>query len=356
MPRCRCRIAPASTRRCTRYRPASRCCPTCRRRDRQLLGATTRAGQRRARSPTSRSCVVNSSRSPPPASCGRTTISATGSRRSTYRFAVRAASTKVRSTSTPPASGFPPPGDEDRIANGSIVDAADRACPIASDSLTQEATRQSRPNRRAARRPVSRPAGAPRSPQRLHDARRRGALRPDHRQEGQRSHPGTLRRSPRTPEEMARLSPDEILGYIRRSVSPRPRRGTCRRWPTRSSMPAARSFPTGTSSKVSPGVGHKTAGVVMAGAFGVPAFPVDTHIHRLAHRWGLSERQERRADRTRPEGGVPRRHVGRRHLQIIYFGREYCPAKQHDLTGCPICSWAATKKRIAAEARRRPQA
>ena len=93
------------------------------------------------------------------------------------------------------------------------------------------------------------------------------------------------------------------------------------------------------------GVGHKTASVVMAQAFGVPAFPVDTHIHRLAARWGLSNGTT--VERT--EGDLkavfPRDTWIRRHLQIIYFGREYCPARGHDLTTCPICSWAATKKR-----------
>ena len=98
------------------------------------------------------------------------------------------------------------------------------------------------------------------------------------------------------------------------------------------------------------GVGHKTASVVMAQAFGVPAFPVDTHIHRLAARWGLSngttvERTERDLKAV-----FPRERWNDRHLQIIFFGREHCPARGHDLTACPICSFAATKKRIAAEA------
>ena len=102
-----------------------------------------------------------------------------------------------------------------------------------------------------------------------------------------------------------------------------------------------------------PGVGHKTASVVVAQAFGIPAFPVDTHIHRLAARWGLSDgsnvvRTERDLKRTFPE---PRWND--LHLQIIMFGREHCPARWHDLSTCPICGWAATKKRIAEEARRR---
>lgn len=105
-----------------------------------------------------------------------------------------------------------------------------------------------------------------------------------------------------------------------------------------------------------PGVGHKTASVVMSQAFGVPAFPVDTHIHRLAARWRLSngttvERTE--ADLVQL---FPRDTWNRRHLQIIYFGREHCPARGHDLTQCPICSWAASKQRIRAEARDRRSA
>ena len=101
-----------------------------------------------------------------------------------------------------------------------------------------------------------------------------------------------------------------------------------------------------------PGVGHKTAGVVLAQAFGIPAFPIDTHIHRLAARWGLSngttvERTERDLKAV-----FPKHLWNKLHLQIIFFGREYCPARHHDLTTCPICSWTATKKRIAEEARR----
>ncbi|MEO1576488.1 MAG: endonuclease III [Pseudomonadota bacterium] len=100
-----------------------------------------------------------------------------------------------------------------------------------------------------------------------------------------------------------------------------------------------------------PGVGHKTASVVMAQAFGVPAFPVDTHIHRLASRWGLSK--ARNVDQTERDlkALFPRESWNALHLQIIFFGREYCPARGHDLSQCPICAWAATKKRIAEEAR-----
>ncbi len=87
-----------------------------------------------------------------------------------------------------------------------------------------------------------------------------------------------------------------------------------------------------------PGVGHKTASVVMSQAFGVPAFPVDTHIHRLAQRWELTsgknvEQTEKDLKRLFPE-----KIWNKLHLQIIFFGREYCPARGHIKDHCPICS------------------
>lgn len=100
-----------------------------------------------------------------------------------------------------------------------------------------------------------------------------------------------------------------------------------------------------------PGVGHKTAGVVMAQAFGVPAFPIDTHIHRLAARWGLSNGSNVERTERDLKAIFPKEHWNDLHLQIIFFGREHCPARWHDLSTCPICSWAATKKRIEEERR-----
>ena len=93
-----------------------------------------------------------------------------------------------------------------------------------------------------------------------------------------------------------------------------------------------------------PGVGHKTASVVMSQAFGVPAFPVDTHIHRLAYRWGLStgknvERTEKDLKKL-----FPKEKWNKLHLQIIFFGREYCPARGHDPNACPICSVYGRKR------------
>tara|TARA_B100000900_G_scaffold377737_1_gene361419 strand:- start:187 stop:858 length:672 start_codon:yes stop_codon:yes gene_type:complete len=100
-----------------------------------------------------------------------------------------------------------------------------------------------------------------------------------------------------------------------------------------------------------PGVGHKTAGVVMAQAFGVPAFPIDTHIHRLAARWGLSNGSNVERTERDLKAIFPKERWNDLHLQIIFFGREHCPARWHDLSSCPICSWAATKKRIEEERR-----
>jgi endonuclease-3 len=100
-----------------------------------------------------------------------------------------------------------------------------------------------------------------------------------------------------------------------------------------------------------PGVGHKTAGIVMSHAFKQPAFPVDTHIHRLAARWGLSDGSSVEQTERDLKALFPEQDWERLHLQIIYFGREHCPALRHDLSACPICSWAAPKSRAAAEKR-----
>ena len=89
-----------------------------------------------------------------------------------------------------------------------------------------------------------------------------------------------------------------------------------------------------------PGVGHKTASVVMAQAFGVPAFPVDTHIFRLARRWKLSRGKNVEKVEASLKRIFPREDWNKLHLQIIFFGREYCPARGHDPQQCPICSWA----------------
>jgi endonuclease-3 len=95
-----------------------------------------------------------------------------------------------------------------------------------------------------------------------------------------------------------------------------------------------------------PGVGHKTASVVMSQAFDVPAFPVDTHIHRLAYRWGLSDGKNVAKTERDLKAVFPEEKWNKLHLQIIFFGREYCPARGHDPLKCPICSQYGIKARM----------
>ena len=87
-----------------------------------------------------------------------------------------------------------------------------------------------------------------------------------------------------------------------------------------------------------PGVGHKTASVVMSQAFHKPAFPVDTHIHRCAHRWGLSKGKTVEQTEADLKRRFPKSTWNKLHLQIIYFARAYCPARGHREDQCPICS------------------
>jgi endonuclease III len=89
-----------------------------------------------------------------------------------------------------------------------------------------------------------------------------------------------------------------------------------------------------------PGVGHKTASVVMSQAFHEPAFPVDTHIHRCAKRWGLSSGKSVKQTEIDLKKLFPKKLWNRLHLQIIYFAREYCQARGHSEADCPICCWS----------------
>ncbi len=93
------------------------------------------------------------------------------------------------------------------------------------------------------------------------------------------------------------------------------------------------------------GVGHKTASVVMAQAFGVPAFPVDTHIHRLAQRWGLTSGKNVKQTETDLKSLFPEEHWNRLHLQIIFYGREFCTARGCDGTKCELCQTCYPKRR-----------
>ena len=156
-----------------------------------------------------------------------------------------------------------------------------------------------------------------------------------------------------TPAEMVELSVDEIREIIKPcGLSPQKAKAIHELSEILLEEHGGRVPDTFEALEALPGVGHKTASVVMAQAFGHPAFPVDTHIHRLASRWGLSQAKNVTQTERDLKKLFPRESWNTLHLQIIYFGREHCPALRHDLASCPICSFAATKKRIAAEAKR----
>lgn len=95
-----------------------------------------------------------------------------------------------------------------------------------------------------------------------------------------------------------------------------------------------------------PGVGHKTASVVMSQGFGIPAFPVDTHIHRCAKRWGLTSGKDVKQTEADLKQLFPKKIWNKLHLQIIYFAREFCPARGHEPSVCPICSLILSPKII----------
>ncbi len=155
-----------------------------------------------------------------------------------------------------------------------------------------------------------------------------------------------------TPEKMSALGSERILELIREiGLAPTKARNL---WTAANQIIDAGGeiIPTFEFLESLAGVGHKTASVVMAQGFGVPAFPVDTHIHRLAARWGLSDGTTVERTERDLKAVFPRDTWNARHLQIIYFGREHCPALRHDLAACPICGWAATKKRIREESMR----
>jgi endonuclease-3 len=153
--------------------------------------------------------------------------------------------------------------------------------------------------------------------------------------------PALFRRAP-DPFKMSQLAPEEILSII----------SSCGLAPTKAKNIHALSrilveryqgvVPASFEELESfPGVGHKTASVVMSHAFQVPAFPVDTHIHRLATRWGLSDGSSVEKTEADLKRLFPKKRWELLHLQIIYFGRKYCPARNHDPLQCPICSVCA---------------
>lgn len=152
-----------------------------------------------------------------------------------------------------------------------------------------------------------------------------------------------------TPLAMSKLSQDEILALVR----------TINFAPTKAKNILALSKKlvdehdgvvprTFEELEALPGIGHKSASVVMSQAFGLPAFPVDTHIHRLAERWGLSDGTSVEQTEKDLKALFPESTWREMHVAIILFGREHCPALRHDDAACPICSWAADPKLVAA--------
>ena len=141
-----------------------------------------------------------------------------------------------------------------------------------------------------------------------------------------------------TPEEMIKLSVEEIKAIIRPcGLSPMKSKGIHGLSKILLEQHDGKVPQSFAALEALPAVGHKTASVVMAQAFGVPAFPVDTHIHRLAYRWcltnGKSVKQTEKDLKRLFDDSI----WNKLHLQIIFFGREYCPAQRHDPLQCPIC-------------------
>lgn len=141
-----------------------------------------------------------------------------------------------------------------------------------------------------------------------------------------------------TPEKMAQLTPQEIQEIIRPcGLSPAKSKAI---WQLSHDLLVhynGRVPESFTELEELPGIGHKSASVVMAQAFHIPAFPVDTHIFRCARRWGLSKGHTVTLVERDLKRLFPKRNWIKRHLQIIYFARQYCPARGHHPQDCPIC-------------------
>ncbi len=159
-----------------------------------------------------------------------------------------------------------------------------------------------------------------------------------------------------TPQQMAALPVEEIHALIRTcGLAPQKARalsGLSRQLLEQHEGHVPRSLE---DLEELPGVGHKTAQVVMAQSFGVPSFPVDTHIHRLAHRWGLSSGKSVTQTERDLKALFPPETWNRLHLQIIYFGREYCTARGCDGTRCPLCAEFTPRHRVQAQKVRLPK-
>lgn len=140
------------------------------------------------------------------------------------------------------------------------------------------------------------------------------------------------------PYDMARLTVEQIRAIIQPcGLSPMKSKGIHRLSEIIVSEHEGQVPNTFEDLEALPAVGHKTASVVMSQVFGEPAFPVDTHIHRLAWRWGLSSGKSVTQTEQDLKKQFPAETWNKLHLQIIYFGRSYCPARGHDREACPIC-------------------
>ena len=140
------------------------------------------------------------------------------------------------------------------------------------------------------------------------------------------------------PAAMAQLEEQEILGYLRQLGLAKTKAKNVKRLAELLLERHGGEVPASFSAlEALPGVGHKTASVVMAQAFGVPAFPVDTHIHRLAQRWGLSSGVSVARTETDLKRLFPKDAWNKLHLQIIFYGREFCTARGCDGRVCPLC-------------------
>ncbi len=152
----------------------------------------------------------------------------------------------------------------------------------------------------------------------------------------------------RTPQQMVRLSVEEIQDIIRPcGLSPMKSKGIHGLSQIILEEHGGEVPRTFSALEALPAVGHKTASVVMSQAFGVPAFPVDTHIHRLAYRWTLSSGRSVEHTEADLKKLFPKESWNALHLRIIFFGREHCPAKGHEPRKCPICSVIGRKEMFA---------
>lgn len=152
----------------------------------------------------------------------------------------------------------------------------------------------------------------------------------------------------RTPQQMVKLSVKEIEDIIRPcGLAPAKAKGIHGLSRIILEKHSGKVPSTITELEALPSVGHKTASVVMVQAFGEPAFPVDTHIHRLAWRWTLSTGKSVEHTEADLKKLYPKEEWADLHLRIIYFGREHCPAKGHDPRKCLICSVVGRRELFA---------